>query len=116
MSTTTGRKYHPSNRLYNGDVRTFREAIRTVEAACDFERHISEAYNASLGPDEQHERCPEDIFDDFKAVARQALAIYEREVGEAEQRAIAAMRATGNEDLRRFAACLESGEYSDLAI
>jgi hypothetical protein len=98
----------PSNRLYNGDVTDFREAVNCHVAACqreitpitdDADRELSEKCNAAMR---------EGI-----ANANKAREIFDRITKETDARIIDELRAAG---LTEWADCLASGDYSSMAI
>lgn len=114
MTTMTD---HPSNVLYRGEAKDFRDAMRLVMAECDMEMRLTRIHARDypeFGSEAQEQGLYTSL-EEYKTTARAALRIYERHVRAAEEAAIAEMRAAG-EDLAMFAEALESGDYSTLAI
>jgi hypothetical protein len=101
----------PSNRLFNGEVTDFADAVRCHIAAC-------EAEMTTLRPDEGEEMrktiesCNQTMREAITR-ANQARQIYDRITAETETRIVEALQAAG---LTEFADCLESGDYSPMAI
>lgn len=98
----------PSNRLYNGDVSDFLSAMEAVEA-----EYLQEA-NAIEG--EKLEGCDTAEFRSVAALAQTAAGIYRTHLQEMHAVVATQLRATGSEDMARFADALESGDYSGLAL
>lgn len=108
-----------SNRLYRGEVSDFQEAMDCVIAMCHQEK--------VRGVDGEGESLGDDLnssLDNYAEAARRCRTEYFQRVrvrlAAIEQELIGALAdqwdATDNEDMQRIAACLRSGDYSDLAI
>lgn len=105
------RRANPSNRLYNGEVVDFDEAVLCHVAAC--QREItSPAADDGEGMREAIESCNRSMGESI-AQAHRAQAIYDQITSETEKRIGEALRAEGLDD---WATCLESGDYSRMAI
>lgn len=102
---------NPSNRLYNGEVNDFGEAVRCHVAACWQE------ITSPAPDDDEHmrstiESCNKTMNESI-AQAHRAKEIYDQITSETEQRIAEALRA---EDLDEWADALTSGDYSRMAI
>jgi hypothetical protein len=105
------RERDPSNRLYNGDVRDFHEAVECHLACC--QREITQLLE---GDSPELRECTVKCNDAMRegiAKANSAREIYDRIVTDAKKNAVAAMREAG---LTEWADCVESGDYSSMAI
>jgi hypothetical protein len=105
------RERDPSNRLYNGDVRDFHDAFQCHVVCC--QREITPVLETD--PPELRDctvKC-NDAMREGIAKANQAREIYDRIVTDAKKNAVAAMREAG---LTEWADCVESGDYSSMAI
>lgn len=105
------RRQLPSNRLYNGDVTDFEEAVQCHIAACEQEVAIPEP-DDSDGLRDTITRCNQTMRESIGRAGR-ARAVYQRITAETEERITAALR---DEGLEEWATCLESGDYSSMAI
>lgn len=105
------RRANPSNRLYNGEVSDFGEAVRCHVAACQQEITSPDA-DDNEEMRRSIESCNKSMSESINQ-ARRAQAIYDRITSETEKRIAEALRA---EDLDDWATCLESGDYSRMAI
>jgi hypothetical protein len=105
------RRANPSNRLYSGEVEDFTEATRLHAAAC--QQEITRP-----APDDNEEMrktiesCNRTMSESISQALR-AQAIYYKITRETNERISEALRA---EDLDVWAECLESGDYSRMAI
>lgn len=105
------RRRQPSNRLYNGDVTTFSDAVSCHITACEHE--IETAW-----PDDDDdmrrtiERCNVTMRESISR-ANQARAIYDQITAETTKRISDALTHAGLTD---WAECLETGDYSSMAI
>lgn len=105
------RRANPSNRLYNGEVEDFGEAVRCHVAACRQEI-------TSPAPDDDEdmrrtiESCNQTMNESI-AQAHRAKEIYDQITSETESRIVEALRT---EDLDAWADALASGDYSRMAI
>jgi len=97
------RESHPSNRLYNGEVADFREAIRCQIAALEIELRLSRQWDVKGSS----------IFQKSIADANRALEIYDRVMKDAEKQVVEELK---KEKLDEYADCLNSGDYTGLAI
>lgn len=107
MGLITGKRshlVHPSNRLYNNEVRG-REAIKTFIGQLRFE--------ASLNIYDDEDRA---AFQAEIAHAERLLAEWDGVVAAAEQQLALRWQSSGNETTRQFGEALVSGDYSRLAI
>lgn len=105
------RRANPSNRLYSGEIDDFEEATRLHVAACQQE------ITSPVADDNEEmrraiESCNKTMGDSILQ-AQRAQAIYDRITSETEKRITEALRAEGLDD---WATCLESGDYSRMAI
>jgi hypothetical protein len=105
------RRQTPSNRLYHGDVTGFGEAVDCHIAACQQEITSpepgdSEDLRATI------ERCNNTMNKSISEASR-AKEIYHQITSETEARIAQALRVEGLTD---WAECLESGDYSSMAI
>src|SRR5437868_13228727 len=103
------RRNDPSNRLYNGDVSDFREAV-ACHTAC-LARELS-ASDGEVFDKELNERCNQTTRERI-AAANKALEIYNTITAEALNRAAVALREAGLID---WADCLEQEDYSPMAV
>lgn len=109
------RAMSPSNRLYNGEVSDFEEATRLHVMACESERDCG-----SMKPtpdDDDKERAvlagiTANLNESIEQASR-ARAIYHKITEETKARIVEALTAEGLDD---WATCLESGDYSSMAI
>lgn len=105
------RRAMPSNRLYHGEVTDFREAVRCHVAACE-----QEIVSPLADDDEEMrrtvERCNKTMSESILR-AQKAGETYDRITRETHARIAEALRAAG---LEEWATCLESGDYSSMAI
>lgn len=105
------RRANPSNRLYSGEIDDFEEAARLHVAACQ-----QEITSPVAGDNEEMrqaiESCNKTMSESILQ-AQRAQVIYERITSETERRIAEALRAEGLDD---WATCLESGDYSGMAI
>lgn len=109
------RAMSPSNRLYNGDVSDFEEAARLHVMACESERDC-ESMKPTPDDDEKERSVLAGItanLNESIEKANRARAIYRQITAETKTRIAEALRA---EDLDDWATCLESGDYSGMAI
>ena len=105
------RRRRPSNRLYNGDVTDFSDAISCHISACEHEIEIPR-----FDDDEDMRRTIESCNTTMResiSRARQAHAIYERIIAETNIRISQALTDAGLTD---WAECLVAGDYSSMAI
>ena len=105
------RRANPSNRLYNGEVEDFGEAVRCHVAACR-----QEITSPAPDDDEDMRRTIESCnktMNESIAQAHRAKEIHDQITSETEQRIAEALRTEGLDD---WATCLESGDYSRMAI
>lgn len=105
------RRRLPTNRLYHGDVTDFSEAVGCHIAACENEI-------TSPQPDDDEsmrktiEHCNQTMSESI-AQANKARQIYDQITAETEARIVEALTTAG---LTEWAECLESGDYSPMAI
>lgn len=102
---------NPSNRLYSGEVGDFTEATRLHAAACQ-----QEITSPAQDDDEEMRKTIESCNRTMSESISQALraqAIYDKIIRETNERIAEALRA---EELDAWAECLESGDYSRMAI
>ena len=105
------RRRQPSNRLYNGDVTTFSDAVSCQITAC--EQEIEPVW-----PDDDDvlrrtiERCNGTMRESISR-ANQARAIYDQIMAETTNRISDALTHAGLTD---WAECLDTGDYSSMAI
>jgi hypothetical protein len=116
-------KYHPSNRLYSGEVTEFCEAMNLVLAECAYEMPFA----ASNEPDDVALR---QTLQEFQQAAAVALTIWQqcsasRADGDALKEAVLEQLCAHMEQestpeptvyLRMIVECLKTDEYNDLAI
>lgn len=107
MSTTNN--MHPSNRLSRGEVTDFLSAMRCVIAQCEYEEGFSTGGEAS-------DFKLMSGLKEWKAKARKAMEMHAEIVKKAERQLSDALRATGDDEMISFADCLDSEDYSPLAI
>ena len=109
------RAMSPSNRLYNGGVSDFKEATRLHVMACESERDC-ESMKPTPDDDERERSILAGItanLNESIEKAKRAQAIYTKITEETNARVVEALKADGLED---WANCLESGDYSSMAI
>jgi hypothetical protein len=105
------RRRQPSNRLYNGDVTDFSDAVSCHISACEQEMQTPR-------PDDDDdmrrtiERCNTTMRESISR-AKQAHAIYDQITAETKTRISDALTNAGLTD---WAECLNSGDYSSMAI
>lgn len=97
----------PSNRLYNGEVSDFCEAMDCVIAACG--REIVE-------PESDADRKCNQSLIELSEIAAACRDEYRAAMKMAEEALIAKWRESGDADKSNIADCLEGGDYSPLAI
>ena len=105
------RRRQPSNRLYYGDVTDFSDAIACHISACQ-----QEIETPRLDDDDDMRRTIESSNRSMRESinrAKQARHIYERITAETKSRISEELT---NDDLTDWAECLESGDYSSMAI
>lgn len=105
------RRANPSNRLYNGEVSDFHEAVRCHVAACE-----QEVMSPDQDDDEEMRRTIESCNKTMgEAISRayRANAIYDRITRETNERIAEALRTEGLDD---WADALSNGDYSRMAI
>ena len=105
------RRANPSNRLYSGEIDDFREATWLHVAACQQE------ITSPVADDNEEmrraiESCNKTMSESILR-AQRAQAIYDQITSETEKRIAEALRAEALDD---WATCLESGDYSRMAI
>lgn len=105
------RRASPSNRLYNGEVADFDDAVRCHVAACQQEI-TSPAADDDEDMRQTIENCNQTLNKSI-AQAHRARAIYDQIASETEKRIAEALRS---ESLNDWANCLESGDYSPMAV
>lgn len=105
------RRANPSNRLYNGEVADFDEAVNCHVAACQQEITSPDA-DDSEEMRKSIEHCNQSLTESMTR-ARRAQSVYDQITSETEKRIAEALRAEGLDD---WATCLESGDYSRMAI
>ncbi len=105
------RRRVPSNRLYNGDVTDFSDAVSCHISACEHEIETPRSDD-----DEEMrrtiERCNTTMKESIRR-ANHARAIYAQITAETKTRISEALTNAGLTD---WAECLESGDYSSMAI
>jgi len=105
------RRRLPTNRLYHGDVTDFSEAVGCHIAACQ-----NEITSPHPGDDDDMirtiEHCNQSMSESI-AQANKARQIYDQITAETETRIVEALTSAG---LTEWAECLESGDYSPMAI
>lgn len=109
------RRANPSNRLYNGDASGFEEATRLHVLACESERDC-ESMKPTPDDDEKERGVLAGItanLNESIEKANRARAIHNKITEETKQRIVEALNAEGLDD---WANCLESGDYSSMAI
>lgn len=105
------RRGQPSNRLYHGDVTDFSDAVNCHITACQHEIEIPR-------PDDDEdmrrtiERCNTTMTESITR-AKQARHIYDQITAETRTRIAEALK---NASLTDWAECLETGDYSPMAI
>ena len=105
------RQNDPSNRLYNGDVTDFYDAVR-CHISC-LQREITHVLASDSEELQDCTRKCNETMREGMIAANKAREIYERVVTNARKNAAAEMRAAGLSD---WADCVESGDYSRMAI
>jgi hypothetical protein len=108
---TERRQRDPSNRLYNGDVGDFSDAIR-CHIACLQREIVSENPGEEPGLRELTKRTNATMREAISS-ANRACNIYDAVMRDAQSRVVADLRAAGLDD---WADCLESGDYSSMAV
>ena len=105
------RRRQPSNRLYNGDVTDFSDAVSCHISACE---HEIESPRVDDDEDMRRtiERCNTTMRESISR-AKQASAIYEQITAETHIRISQALTDAGLSD---WAECLVTGDYSSMAI
>lgn len=106
------RNLMPSNRLYNGEVSDFREAVKLHIAACQQELELPWPDDDEALSKEIDDKCNQALRDSV-ARAQQASAVYNRIMRSAEAEVLKALKSEGLED---WAECFETADYSTLAI
>ena len=112
MGLITGRQshlVHPSNRLYNGECRDFRDACETYIRAMQYEHGL-------FTDEDEFNRESKAMFAASIATARELLAEYERVIGEAERSLASQWAATGDDTKVMFGKAVLDGDYSPLAV
>lgn len=105
------RRCQPSNRLHNGDVTDFSDAVSCHISACQQEIDVPR-------PDDDEEmrrtieHCNTTMRESISR-AKQARALYDHITAETKTRISEALTNAGLTD---WAECLESGDYSSMAI
>ena len=105
------RRRQPSNRLYNGDVTDFSEAVSCHISACEQEIEIPRS-DDDEDMRKTIERCNTTMRESITR-ARQARTIYEQITTETNLRISEALTDAG---LTEWAECLIAGDYSSMAI
>ena len=105
------RRRQPSNRLYNGEVTDFSEAVSCHISACQHEIDTPQ-FDDDEDMRRTIERCNTTMRESISR-ARQASAIYEQITAETNIRISQALIDVGLTD---WAECLVAGDYSSMAI
>lgn len=105
------RANHPSNRLYNGLVRDFREAVRLHIHLLEGERAFEER---EFSEEERQQFGAPARWAEWIDTANRCLAEFDAAVGEAERQLAAKWQA--DEATKQFGDALAAHDYSGLAI